>query len=97
MIRYSLAQLSVEPVDDGLWVGVLPEGPIVKVRGAGELILEVLWAQIDDSTGHTSAEVTRMLASKVVDLPADAELEVARFLSRLAGTGIVVSSRAGAE
>lgn len=87
MTRYRLLPHAVEAAEDGLWVGALPQGPILWVSGIGEQVLEVL-AEPAAPALHAEDVVAR-LTPVLEGMPPDAAEVIADFLEQLAEAGLL--------
>lgn len=85
MTRYRLGDVVTEWVEDELWVGALPDGPIGRLDGVGMLVLEAL----ADGEARGVEEIVAILRREVEGMPEDAGQVVAGFLRDLEENGVV--------
>lgn len=92
-VRYQARAFGVDPLGDSVWVGLFPDGPIVKMNGVSFALLDVV-----EAAGRplTVEEVMETLRETVSDVPDNAEPVVHAALEDFVQRGFMVHVRDGA-
>lgn len=87
-VRYAIGQVGWEhdPATDCVYVASLPQGPILRIDGAGAPILALL---IEADAPLTIGEILARLGERIPELPDDADEHVERFLTQMRAHDVV--------
>lgn len=91
MTDYRLGPVVRERAQEGTWVGLLPQGPILLLTGAGEAAFEELEAA-DGPLGRD--HLVEAVQARFEDAPENASALITRFLEELVDHGLLRTTEA---